>query len=354
MDRLVEAACDVDALADLARDFMPMLEDAIGASGALLFEFGGDARPLGVSGSLARHLDTYNETLFGQDPLQCALRRLQPGHAPVVAIEDVMSYDELATSAAFHEFYRPLGVERLIGAMPTERPFGTPGMVGIVLGRPGTERPFGTRARRLLDRVLPALRGVVKRDRRARAAAREREYVMAAVRRHLTQATFVLDDAGRVRWRSPQADPLLADAAPRRDLVRPLAMAARAALRDHRATGQHTLAVLDAFAGSHAARVRTETLADGEVVVVVDVELSDPRGCHEDVRAVARAFGLTKAEASVLAYLAQGLGNRAIAGKLHVSETTVKTHVQQILGKLDIENRTQAALLAHGLLRHRS
>lgn len=55
---------------------------------------------------------------------------------------------------------------------------------------------------------------------------------------------------------------------------------------------------------------------------------------------------MTSREIDVLAYVAQGLTNREIAEILSISTRTVTTHVQNILGKLGLENRTQAALYA--------
>ncbi len=55
---------------------------------------------------------------------------------------------------------------------------------------------------------------------------------------------------------------------------------------------------------------------------------------------------LTQRELEVLRMLAQGLENRDIAQKLVVSEATVRTHVSNILGKLHLASRTQAALYA--------
>jgi NarL family two-component system response regulator LiaR len=55
---------------------------------------------------------------------------------------------------------------------------------------------------------------------------------------------------------------------------------------------------------------------------------------------------LTGREVQVLSLVAQGLTNQEIADRLVVSERTVRTHVSNILGKLHLANRTQAALYA--------
>jgi NarL family two-component system response regulator LiaR len=55
---------------------------------------------------------------------------------------------------------------------------------------------------------------------------------------------------------------------------------------------------------------------------------------------------LTEREVEVLSLVAQGLSNQEIADRLIVSERTVRKHVSNILGKLHLANRTQAALYA--------
>jgi NarL family two-component system response regulator LiaR len=56
--------------------------------------------------------------------------------------------------------------------------------------------------------------------------------------------------------------------------------------------------------------------------------------------------GLTRRELEVLSLIAQGRENREIARQLVVSEATVRTHVSNILSKLHLASRTQAALYA--------
>lgn len=55
---------------------------------------------------------------------------------------------------------------------------------------------------------------------------------------------------------------------------------------------------------------------------------------------------LTEREKEVLDLIAKGLNNREIGERLFISEKTVKTHVSNILGKLDLADRTQAAIYA--------
>jgi two-component system, NarL family, response regulator LiaR len=55
---------------------------------------------------------------------------------------------------------------------------------------------------------------------------------------------------------------------------------------------------------------------------------------------------LTPRETAVLDLLAQGNSNKQIAQQLHISEETVKTHVRNVLAKLNVPSRTQAALYA--------
>jgi DNA-binding NarL/FixJ family response regulator len=64
---------------------------------------------------------------------------------------------------------------------------------------------------------------------------------------------------------------------------------------------------------------------------------------------------LTDRELDILRHIARGLSNTEIANVLFIGESTVKTHVVRILTKLDLRDRTQAAVAAHeyGLMTRR-
>jgi two-component system, NarL family, response regulator DevR len=66
------------------------------------------------------------------------------------------------------------------------------------------------------------------------------------------------------------------------------------------------------------------------------------RGPEEDERLAQ----LTNQERRILLLIAEGLTNRQIAGEMHLAEKTVKNYVSNLLSKLGMERRTQAAVFA--------
>lgn len=64
---------------------------------------------------------------------------------------------------------------------------------------------------------------------------------------------------------------------------------------------------------------------------------------------------LTNRENEILLLIAEGKSNQEIADELFITLKTVKTHVSNILSKLDVQDRTQAAIYAfkHDLVKNR-
>lgn len=85
-------------------------------------------------------------------------------------------------------------------------------------------------------------------------------------------------------------------------------------------------------------------VADGQVILSAEVAVTAVRGQSRP-----SAFPtLTEREREILTLLGDGLDNPVIARRLNVSTKTVANHVSSILTKLQVADRTQAALLARG------
>jgi len=82
------------------------------------------------------------------------------------------------------------------------------------------------------------------------------------------------------------------------------------------------------------------------VVREVQVPAGEPFVADEKKR---DDLGITRREMEILALVAQGMSNREIAGKLFVSENTVKTHCSRAFDKLGARRRTQAVQLGKEL-----
>jgi NarL family two-component system response regulator LiaR len=92
----------------------------------------------------------------------------------------------------------------------------------------------------------------------------------------------------------------------------------------------------DVVAAIRAAH-RGEAVLHPSVAAGMLAERRRPRPAHAE---------LTARELEVLRLIARGYANKRIAAELHVSEKTVKSHVSAVLRKLDVADRTQAAMYA--------
>ena len=169
----------------------------------------------------------------------------------------------------------------------------------------------------LMDLRMPRIDGV-EATRRLRAQPRGPAVVVLT--------TFDTDEDVVAALRAGASGFLLKDAGPT-DLL----AAIRAAHRgDAVVAPALTRRLIDAYVlGSPAGPV-----ADAAVAARPDARLD-------------RLDRLTDREREVLVAVGQGLSNQEIAGRLHLAEATVKTHLGAILRKLDLRDRVQAVVLAH-------
>jgi DNA-binding CsgD family transcriptional regulator len=85
-----------------------------------------------------------------------------------------------------------------------------------------------------------------------------------------------------------------------------------------------------------------------ETVVVREVLVPAPAHFVRDERKL-ESLGMTPRELEILELIAQGLSNKEIAERVHVSENTVKTHSSRVFEKLGAKRRTQAVQLGKEL-----
>ena len=165
----------------------------------------------------------------------------------------------------------------------------------------------------LMDVRMPRMDGIEATRRLAEAAPAVRVLILT---------TFDLDEHAFAGLRAGASGFLLKDVPPAE-----LAGAIRAVARgDAVVAPTLTRRLLDAYAG-HLPATPAEAPRRG--------------AAHPALAA------LTDREREVLGELARGLSNAEIAGRLVLSETTVKTHVSRVLHKLQLRDRVQAVIVAY-------
>lgn len=103
--------------------------------------------------------------------------------------------------------------------------------------------------------------------------------------------------------------------------------------------------LLSTFANQVAVAVDNARLYESQRQMIAELRRLNEKGAEAEPSG--QPNPLTDIQVTILRLIAAGLSNREIAGRLHLSENTVKSHVQQIFRKLDVSNRVEAALRAH-------
>ncbi|QQK81978.1 response regulator transcription factor [Salicibibacter cibi] len=120
----------------------------------------------------------------------------------------------------------------------------------------------------------------------------------------------------------------------------------------------HVLPAIRAGASGYQLKDVDPSLLEEAMIAVMGGETSlHPQVSNQLMTHVAKAdehdgrfHALTPRERDILKHITYGQSNREMAAELHITEKTVKTHMTSILGKMEVQDRTQAAIHA---LKHR-
>jgi len=265
-----------------------------------------------------------------QNPLVAAAQRLGP--TPVLKFSDLITRRQLHRLELYDLIYGPLGVEHQI-AVVLPAPSGR--VVGIALNR--ARRDFSERDRTVLEAVRPFVAHAYEQL-AARALAQATVAALGDAVDASASAVIVLHTSGEIEFASDAAARWIAALGPAdRPSCLPEPLASWSELQRRRARAMVPLdARLEIDIGVDVLSARFVPGARGGL----DVLLIEPRGGID--HALLRALGLTNREREVIAHVARGLANAAIAVELSLSERTVAKHLEHIYAKLGVTNRAAA------------
>jgi DNA-binding CsgD family transcriptional regulator len=273
-------------------------------------------------------------------------------HAGVLDVSEQFPLEVLERLELYQRLWRPLAVERqLVGFLGTAAvPMGF-----VCAARSVRERAFTARERT----AFAELRAALERDlvARARLGNGPLDDTLAALARAAPAPQLLFDARGGLLWLSDEARTRLSLEAAwvgeslvvgRSRALEQLRAWVRAEARAGEA-GASGLEQPSATILGGSLVLRRFEVRPGRVLYLVAAEARAPaagpgsRPDLERARRLGRAHGLTLRQAEVLAHVAVGMSNRAIATALGCAEKTVEVHVTTILARIRRPNRAAVA-----------
>jgi len=92
--------------------------------------------------------------------------------------------------------------------------------------------------------------------------------------------------------------------------------------------------------------IRAVHSGGGAVSPSVAAKVLDRLRSHEQAPTPERQMPLSDTQLEIVRLISSGLSNREIAARVHLSENTIKSHVQEVFRKLGVDNRVEAAVRA--------
>lgn len=220
--------------------------------------------------------------------------------------------------------------------------------IGFAIGR--NTRDFSERDRLMLNLLRPHLMQAY--DNAAALARMQQESVHAKQTvEKLDRAVVALGEKGRIRWCTERAGRWISeyfgppqDAGRLPDDLRRWVEHQRSTVADERDIPQPRRPLVAEGAGKRlVVRLVAGDPEDGHLLILEERHI--PFSAES-----LKSLGLTNREAEILAGIAQGNADKAIAENLYVSPLTVKTHLQHIYRKLGVKSRAEALSRALALL----
>lgn len=250
----------------------------------------------------------------------------QTGDGQTLKISDFLSLEEFHASGLYQQVYGPIGAEDQIACtVIPEKDV----IIGIALNRPQTD--FSERDRRMLNLLRPHIIQAYTNLRRLTLQQEEKENLHHAFHA-IGRGVIAVDEAGALPHATSGALETLG-----RYLPIPLGETPRlprelATWLDGGASAPFRLRREGSCVVIHLAAAPKHRL------LILSEEPSEKNPLP--------SYQLTPRETEVLRWLAEGKTNAEIAAILEIAPGTIKIHVERILEKLGVENRTAAALIA--------
>jgi DNA-binding CsgD family transcriptional regulator len=319
VDAVGHAAAEALGLDELNQAVIPLLEKAFGAHLTAVVQFDETGMPRFRAGNIVRcDPAVYFQHYFRDDPVTVTNMRVNPR---IFIDEKHVDRHAFEASEAYADYYKSRDIARVLACRIGCESYYAPGSVILGLFRSRAQPAFTPREAGMMTRLMPSLEAAARRSRRLSEKLRAATVFEALLD---GEPRIVFDLGGRVVWMSASAEMLTGGR------VAATLVAAARRLAGGQALDAQTLCVplgRDRQAQLHVARGTDDTRWVVADLVTIETQL-------------------TRSERAVLDEMCAGRKNGEIAERLHVSLSTVKTHVHRILQKLGVTSRVQAVLIA--------
>ncbi|HVH45478.1 MAG TPA: LuxR C-terminal-related transcriptional regulator [Labilithrix sp.] len=329
----------------LAQSVIGHLHRLVDAAFSVFYRINEQGHLVPLAGSMLEAGYRYSREYYSLDPLQAAMRDENPW---VFRTErNSSAWKEFLDGPVYLDLCRHYDIHSYIHVRLTSTAHGAHGMYGMMLAHGEHQAPFSAQDELDLMELLPALQAAIRRSTR-QPGGQGSHLALEATLESARQPTIVLDARGGLLWASKRARRLLGwdrggnAVVPNALLESALELGALFTGRRTSAGPTRPVQLVGLDGEFVAVNLRVGRTEVGVPVVVAELDLAR----HPRAVDLAARFKLTAAQAGVLASLTEGCSDKTIAVRHGISIPTVRSHVNQILAKLGVDSRLQAALVA--------